>query len=95
MWAIVNANIAQAVREITVQQGTDIREFALVAFGGAGPQHAAGVAAELGIRQVVIPNHCSVLSAIGLLTADLKVFAAQTGLFPIDALAERAVQGNL
>ena len=92
VWAIVNANIAQAVREITVQQGTDIREFALVAFGGAGPQHAAGVAAELGIRQVVIPNHCSVLSAIGLLTADLKVFAAQTGLFPIDALAERAVQ---
>ena len=92
VWAIVNANIAQAVREITVQQGTDIREFALVAFGGAGPQHAAGVAAELGIKQVVIPNHCSVLSAIGLLTADLKVFAAQTGLFPIDALAEKAVQ---
>ena len=92
VWAIVNANIAQAVREITVQQGTDIREFALVAFGGAGPQHAAGVAAELGIKQVVIPNHCSVLSAIGLLTADLKVFAAQTGLFPIEALAERAVQ---
>ena len=92
VWAIVNANIAQAVREITVQQGTDIREFALVAFGGAGPQHAAGVAAELGIEQVVIPNHCSVLSAIGLLTADLKVFAAQTGLFPIEALAERAVQ---
>ena len=92
VWAIVNANIAQAVREITVQQGTDIREFALVAFGGAGPQHAAGVAAELGIEQVVIPNHCSVLSAIGLLTADLKVFAAQTGLFPIDALAEKAVQ---
>ena len=48
VWAIVNANIAQAIREITVQQGTDIREFALVAFGGAGPQHAVGVAAELG-----------------------------------------------
>lgn len=92
VWAIVNANIAQAIREVTVQQGTDIRDFALVAFGGAGPQHAAGVAAELGIKQVIIPNHCSVLSAIGLLTADLKVFAAQTGLFPIESLAERAVQ---
>ena len=94
VWAIVNANIAQAIREITVQQGTDIREFALVAFGGAGPQHAAGVAAELGIRQVVIPNHCSVLSAIGLLTADLKVFAAQTGLFPIEDLKDPAVQAS-
>ena len=92
VWAIVNANIAQAIREITVQQGTDIREFVLVAFGGAGPQHAAGVAAELGIGQVVIPNHCSVLSAIGLLTADLKVFAAETGLVPIEALPERTVQ---
>ena len=92
VWSIVNANIAQAIREITVQQGTDVRDFVLVAFGGAGPQHAAGVAAELGIRRVVIPNHCSVLSAIGLLTADLKVFAAQTGLFPIEALGERAVQ---
>ena len=92
VWAIVNANIAQAIREITVQQGTDIREFVLVAFGGAGPQHAAGVAAELGIGQVVVPNHCSVLSAIGLLTADLKVFAAETGLVPIESLAERTVQ---
>ena len=92
IWAIVNANIAQAIREVTVQQGTDIREFALVAFGGAGPQHAAGVAAELGIKQVIIPNHCSVLSAIGLLTADLKVFAARTGLFPIESLEERTVQ---
>jgi N-methylhydantoinase A len=92
VWAIVNASIAHAIREITVQQGTDIREFALVAFGGAGPQHAVGVAAELGIKQVIIPNHCSVLSAIGLLTADLKVFAAQTALLPLEDLAERAVQ---
>jgi N-methylhydantoinase A len=46
VWAIVNANIAQAIREITVQQGTDTRELALVAFRGAGPQHAVGVAAS-------------------------------------------------
>ena len=92
VWAIVNANIAHAIRQITVQQGTDIRDFALVAFGGAGPQQAVGVAAELGIKQVIIPNHCSVLSAIGLLTADLKVFAAQTVMLPLEAMAERAVQ---
>ena len=92
VWAIVNANIAQAIREITVHQGTDIREFALVAFGGAGPQHAVGVAAELGIKRVIVPNHCSVLSAIGLLTADLKVFAAQTGLVPIESLQDPDVQ---
>src|SRR6185503_6871339 len=66
--AIVNANMAQTIREITVRQGVDPRDCALVAFGGAAPQHATGVAGELGIGEVIVPAHGSVLSAVGLLT---------------------------
>jgi N-methylhydantoinase A len=90
--AVANAEMVRALRVISVERGLDPRDFALVAFGGAGPQHAVGVAAELGIKRVIVPNHCSVLSAIGLLTADLKVFAAQTELVPIESLQDPDVQ---
>lgn len=74
----VNANMAAIVREITVRHGFDPRDCALVAFGGAGPQHAFGVAEELGVTTVVIPAHAGVLSALGLLTADVRVSATRT-----------------
>jgi N-methylhydantoinase A len=86
--AVANANMAQAIREITVRLGIDPRECALIAFGGAGPQHVAGVAEHLGIRDVVIPAHGGVLSAVGLLTADLSVTSTQTLLVPLDLLDE-------
>ena len=85
--AIVNANMAQTIREITVSQGLDPRDCVLVAFGGAAPQHATGVANELGIGEVVIPAQGSVLSAIGLLTAELKASAVRSVLRPADAIA--------
>lgn len=83
---MVNANMAQAIREITVRQGMDPRECALIAFGGAGGQHAAGVAEELGIKDIVIPSNGSVLSAAGLLLADLEVSAQETLLMPAEQL---------
>jgi N-methylhydantoinase A len=89
--ATVNANMAAAVREITVRHGIDPRECALIAFGGAGPQHAAGVAAELGIQTVVVPANCSVLSAVGLLTADVRVSAARTLLVGVEELSSAGV----
>ncbi|MBI3328445.1 MAG: hydantoinase/oxoprolinase family protein [Nitrospinae bacterium] len=70
--AIVNANMMGAVRVISVEQGEDPRNFTLVAFGGAGPLHAADVARTLGMRHVLVPPHPGLLSAIGLLHADVR-----------------------
>ncbi|MCW3017661.1 MAG: hyuA, partial [Solirubrobacterales bacterium] len=92
MHAAVNANMAQAVRQVTVRHGIDPRSCALIAFGGAGPQHAAGVAAELDIATVVVPAHCSVLSAVGLLTADMRVSETRALLTRVEALATPEVE---
>ena len=69
---IINANMMGAVRVISVEQGEDPRDFALVAFGGAGPLHAADVARQMGMRQVLVPPRPGLLSAIGLLHADVR-----------------------
>ncbi|MFI7224034.1 hydantoinase/oxoprolinase family protein [Nonomuraea angiospora] len=69
---IVCASMASAVHVVTVQRGIDPRGFALVAFGGAGPMHAARVAERFGIGTVVVPAHCGVASAAGLLTGALS-----------------------
>jgi N-methylhydantoinase A len=66
------ARMATATRAISVQRGFDPREFALVAFGGAGPMHACGLAEELGISRIVIPVSPGNMSAFGLLTADIR-----------------------
>ena len=63
---------------MTVKRGTDPRDFALVAFGGAGGQHAAAVAREMEMKEVVFPRNASTFSAFGLLTADLKNSAAKS-----------------
>jgi N-methylhydantoinase A/oxoprolinase/acetone carboxylase beta subunit len=75
---IANANMARAIRSRTVEKGHDPREFALVAFGGAGPLHAAEVAESLGIPEVIVPPHPGITSAGGLLTSDLKYDQMQT-----------------
>jgi N-methylhydantoinase A len=69
---IINANMMGAVRVISVEQGEDPRDFALVAFGGAGPLHAADVARQMGMRKVLVPPRPGLLSAIGLLHADVR-----------------------
>jgi N-methylhydantoinase A len=76
--AVVTANMARAVRVITVQQGRDPREATLVAFGGAGPLHAVSLARELGIRQVLVPEAPGILCAMGLLVEDLRTDFART-----------------
>ncbi len=86
VYSIVNANMAQAIRQITVIKGIDPRSCVLIAFGGAGPQHATAVAEQLGIKTVVIPAHGSVLSAVGLLTADHRITSARTLLLPLERL---------
>ncbi|WP_157244318.1 hydantoinase/oxoprolinase family protein [Nonomuraea typhae] len=66
---IVCASMASAVHVVTVQRGIDPRGFTLVAFGGAGPMHACRVAERFGIGRVLVPAHCGVASAAGLLSA--------------------------
>ena len=69
---VLNSNMANAVRSRTIQKGYDPRDFTLVAFGGAGPLHAAEMAASLGIPEVLIPPYPGITSAMGLLTTDLR-----------------------
>jgi N-methylhydantoinase A len=66
------ATVASAIRKISIERGFDPREFTLVAGGGAGPMHAVQVAEELGIKEVLVPQWPGNLSALGLLTADLR-----------------------
>jgi N-methylhydantoinase A len=80
-WGVVqvaNANIARAVRRISVERGYDPRSFTLVAFGGAGPLHAAELATAMGIPRVLIPPAPGVLSALGMLLARPTRDYAQT-----------------
>jgi len=66
---VVNAAMARAVRTISVERGHNPRDFALVAFGGAGPLHAVHLAQELGMTSVIVPRYPGVLSALGMLSA--------------------------
>jgi N-methylhydantoinase A/oxoprolinase/acetone carboxylase beta subunit len=68
---VVNANMERAVRVITVERGYDPRDFALLAFGGAGPMHAAELALDLGIRHVIFPRNPGLLCAWGALSAPI------------------------
>jgi N-methylhydantoinase A len=69
---IINVNMMGAVRVISVEQGVDPRDFTLVAFGGAGPLHAADIARNMSIRKVLVPPRPGLLSALGLLYADVR-----------------------
>jgi len=77
---VANSNMVRAIKSVSVERGRDPAEFAMMAFGGAGPIHAAGVARTLGIRQVLIPRAPGVFSALGLLHAEVEHHAARTVL---------------
>jgi len=75
---ILNSNMANAIRSRTVQKGIDPRDFALMAFGGAGPLHGAEVADMLGIPEVIVPAYPGITSALGLLASELKYDSIRT-----------------
>ncbi|MDA8048630.1 MAG: hydantoinase/oxoprolinase family protein [Rhodospirillales bacterium] len=81
--AVVTANMAKAIRVISVQRGYDPRDYILVAFGGAGPLHAARLARELEIRRILVPRNPGILCAMGLLLTDLRADFAATHLLPL------------
>jgi len=68
---VANANMERAIRVVSVERGHDPRRFALVAFGGAGGMHACEIAKTLEMATVVVPRHAGVLSALGMLVADV------------------------
>src|SRR5690606_36759271 len=70
--SVITANMARAIRYVSVRRGLDPREYTLVAFGGAGPVHAARLILELEMPRAVIPRYPGLLCAMGLLVADLK-----------------------
>jgi N-methylhydantoinase A len=69
---VAGAEMAGAVRVMTVERGIDPRDLALLAFGGAGPLHACSIAEELGMRRVVVPQASGVLSALGLIVSERR-----------------------
>ena len=75
---VVNANMAEALRIVSIERGHDPRGFALIAFGGAGPVHAAALAEALAIPEVVVPPAPGAFSALGLVATDLKRDYART-----------------
>jgi N-methylhydantoinase A len=91
--SVVTANMARAIRVISVQRGHDPRDYTLVAFGGAGPLHAARLAAELEIRRVLVPRNPGILCAMGLLLADLRTDFAATRLLPLSSAIIDDVEG--
>jgi N-methylhydantoinase A len=100
---IANENMASAIKMVSLERGHDPRRFSLLAFGGAGPLHAAAVARVLGIPKVIVPQYPGVFSALGLLLADIRVDKVWTQAFrsnDVDAalvnrqfarIAERAI----
>ena len=85
--SVVTANMARAIRVISVQRGHDPRDYTLMAFGGAGPLHAARLARELEIGRVLVPRNPGILCAMGLLLTDLRADFAATRLVRADAKA--------
>jgi N-methylhydantoinase A/oxoprolinase/acetone carboxylase beta subunit len=81
---VANAEMVRALRVMTVERGVDPRRFALLAFGGAGPLHAAAIAEELGMKRILVPRASGVLSALGLAAADRRADAQRTVLHQDD-----------
>lgn len=81
---IANASMSKEIRVFAQKKGCDPADLALVAYGGAGPLHACEIAGSLGISKIMIPPHPGVLSAVGILNADLIEDTARTVLFSSD-----------
>ena len=85
---VVNAEMLRALRVVSVERGLDPRDFALVAFGGAGPLHACALADELGIGTVLVPEAAGVLSALGLVASDERRDRVESRLVPLAEAGE-------
>ena len=92
---VANANMERAIRVVSVERGHDPRRFALVAFGGAGGMHACEIARALDIGAVIVPRHAGVLSALGMLVADVTRDYSASVLMPAAQLSDAALRKRL
>jgi N-methylhydantoinase A len=92
--AVVNAEMLRALRVVSVERGRDSRDFALVAFGGAGPLHACELADELEMRTVLVPDAAGVLSALGLVASDERRDRVRSFLVPLREAGELPREGE-
>jgi N-methylhydantoinase A len=90
--SVVTANMARAIRVVSVQRGHDPRDYVLTAFGGAGPLHAARLARELDIGRILVPRNPGILCAMGLLLTDLRADFAATRLMALGASAAPGIE---
>ena len=81
---IANANMSRAIRSVSTERGYDLSEFALFAFGGAGPLHAMDVARECGIPVVVVPREPGTMCARGMLLTDISFDFVESEIAPVD-----------
>ena len=84
MFRVINTNMAQGVREITIKRGFDPREFPMVVAGGAGPLHACMIGQELEIPLLIVPRESSIFCAAGMLMSDLKHDFVRTFVVRVD-----------
>ena len=82
--SVVQTNMLGAIRVVSVRKGYDPRGYTMVAFGGAGPLHAAALARDLGIRRVLVPSAPGILCALGLLVEPLRLDLVRTRVQPLD-----------
>jgi len=90
--AVADAETERALRVVSVERGHDPREFALVAYGGAGPLHATSVAERLDVPRVIVPRAAGVLSALGLLVSDVTYDEAASMVRPFAAVDHATLQ---
>jgi N-methylhydantoinase A len=91
---VANANMADAVRLISIRRGYDPRDFCLVAFGGAGPLHGAALAEELAIPTVVVPPSPGITSALGCLLVDIRHDLSAMFLAHVDTVDRDALEAE-
>ncbi|PTB16939.1 methylhydantoinase [Trinickia symbiotica] len=82
--SVVIANMAKAIRVVSVERGHDPRDYAMFGFGGAGPIHASRLARALDMPKIVIPKYPGIMCALGLLLTDLRTSTSLTRLLPLD-----------
>jgi N-methylhydantoinase A len=89
---IIDVKMQEAIKAISTMRGHDLRDFMLLAFGGAGPLHAGRIARDLGMAGVIVPLYPGVFSAIGLIMSDVRHDYIQSRMTPIASLAGDAIE---
>jgi N-methylhydantoinase A len=90
---IIDVKMAEAIKAISTMRGHDLRDFMLLAFGGAGPVHACRIARDLGMAGVIVPLYPGVYSAIGLVMSDVKHDYIQSRMTPLAEIAPKDLSG--